>query len=83
MNVYLNGNLAQMPVVQFDGLITPRKKATLPSSSTLFCLVSNIVVRIFGLQTCKQSNSLTTTMCKHIKAEHKHIYKCYILSHLL
>ena len=62
MNVYLNGNLAQIPVMQTDVLLSPKKKkATFPLASTLFCFVSNIAVCIFLLRGCKQSNPLTTT----------------------
>ena len=62
-NVYLNGNLAQIPVIQTEVLLSPKKKkATFPLASTLFCFVSNIAVCIFLLRGgCKQSNSLTTT----------------------
>ena len=47
MNVCLNGNLAQMPGIHFDVLLTPKKKAALPFASKLFCLISDIAVYCF------------------------------------
>ena len=47
MNNYLNGNLAQIPVIHIDVLLTPKIKATLVLASTLFCFESNILARIF------------------------------------
>ena len=61
MNVSSNGNLAKMPVIFIDILLTPKKKAALPLASKLFYFVLNIAVCIFGLQGCKQSQSLSTT----------------------
>ena len=78
MNVYVNGNLALMPVIHIDVLLTPKKKATLPLASMLYCFVSNIAVRILVLQGSKQSNSLITARCWPIKGYYKQIYKCYI-----
>ena len=40
MNVCLNGNLAQMPGIHFDVLLTPKKNATLPLTLKLFCFIS-------------------------------------------
>ena len=53
MNVFLNENLAQMPVIHPDVLLTPKKNATLPLASKLFSFVSNIALCIFLLQGCK------------------------------
>ena len=61
MNVYLNGNLARMPVIHTDVLLTQKKKATLLLASRFF--VSTISVCIFLLRGCEQSNSLNTTRC--------------------
>ena len=36
MNVYLNGNLVQMPVIRTNVLLAPKKKAILPLASMLF-----------------------------------------------
>ena len=74
MNIFLNEKLAQMPIMYIDVLLTPKRKPTLPLTSTLFCFVSNIAVCIFVYKGCKQSNFFTTT----IKGELKHIYNCEI-----
>ena len=47
MNVYLNGNLAQMPAKYFDVLLTTEKKVALSLALTLFCFISNIAVYCF------------------------------------
>ena len=61
MNVFLNGNLAQMPIMYIEVLFTPKKKPALPLTKTLFCFVSNIAVCIIVYKGCKQSNFFTTT----------------------
>ena len=81
MNVYVNGNLALMPVIHIDVSLTPKKKATLPLASMLYCFVSNIAVRILVLQGCKQSNSLITR-CWPIKGDYKQNFKCYIFIYI-
>ena len=60
MNVCLKGNLAQTLVIHIDALLTPKKKATLPLASTLFCLISRITYIV--LQGRKQIPSLRQTV---------------------
>ena len=63
MNIFLNENFAQMPVMYIDVLLTPKRMPTLPLTSTLLCFVSNIAVCIFVYKGCKQTNFFTTTRC--------------------
>ena len=72
MNVFLKGNLAQMPVKHIDALLTPKKKATLPLDSTLFCLISNIAVYCFYEVVNKFPHY------DKLKREYKHIYILHI-----
>ena len=60
MNVCLNGNLAQMPVIHIDALLTPKKKGYIAFGLNVDLL--NIKYFSISLQGCKQIPSLRQTV---------------------
>ena len=58
MNVCLNGNLAQIPVMHIDALLTPKKKGYIAFG--LNVVLPNI--KYYSIQGCKQIPSLRQTV---------------------
>ena len=55
MNIYLNGNLAQVSVIHINVLLTPNKKRLyFLWSQRCFTLYKTIAIRLFVLQGSKQ-----------------------------
>ena len=82
MYIYMNGNLAHVPVIYINVSLTP--KATLLLRHRCFTMYKNTVY-VFVLQGCQQLNPLTKTEWKPFKREYKHIYNVaylYILQYL-
>ena len=56
MNVYLNGNLAKVPIIHINDLLTLKKATLILASTFFFFFFFFFLIFVIYLHGCKQSN---------------------------